>query len=162
MKKICHMKRLINHQESRGLKEKGICFDECRTRFICHLGANSRRRIQLLIVSVLLLNHVIFSIAETQIVNVSTLIDAGKYNQATQTLRDLADSTKDADQLSWIYHQLGEIHYNYTRDYPEALNAYNRVIQQKAKTPAAVDLFLAYIKKGDVYCRMGQCDNAIR
>lgn len=156
------MKRLINHQESKGLKGKGICFHECRTGLICHLGTNSRRRIQLLIISVLLLNHVIFSIAETQIVNVSTLIDAGKYNQATQTLRDLANSTKDADQLSWIYHQLGEIHYNYTRDYPEALNAYNRVIQQKAKTPAAVDLFLAYIKKGDVYCRMGQCDNAIR
>ncbi len=156
------MKRLSNHQEGKGWKGKGNCTDECPAGLGWHLWMDSRRRIQLFIVSVLLLNYVIFSIAETQIVNVSTLIDTGKYNQAAQTLRELANSTKDADQLSWIYHQLGEIHYNYTRDYPEALNAYNRVIKLKAKTPEAVDLFLAYIKKGDVYCRMGQCDDAIR
>lgn len=135
---------------------------EYRVGLAWHLKMNSRRHIQLLIVSILLLNCTVFSIAETQIANVSTLIDAGKYNQATQMLLKLANSTKDVDQLSWIYHQLGEIHYNYTREYPNALNAYNRVIQLKAKTPAAVDLFLAYIKKGDVYCRMGQCDDAIR
>ena len=160
--KIYHVTRLTNNQESKDWNGRRIYIEEYGAGLSWHLSMNSRRRIQLLIVTVLLLNYTIFSIAETQIVNVSTLIDAGKYNQATQTLRELANSTKDVDQLSWIYHQLGEIHYNYTREYPNALNAYNQVIQLKAKTPAAVDLFLAYIKKGDVYCRMGQCDDAIR
>ena len=115
-----------------------------------------------LIVCFLLLHAAIFSAAEAQIVNVSELIEVGKYDEATQTLRKLAHATKDIDRLSGIYHQLGEIHYNYTREYPKALRAYDRIIRLKAKTPAAADLLLAYIKKGDVYCRMGQCDDAIR
>ena len=126
---------------------------QTRTRRLLSIG---------LTVCILLLNGAVISVAHTQIVNVSELIDAGKYDEATRTLRKLADSTTDIDQLGGIYHQLGEIHYNYTREYPEALRAYNRIIQLKEKTPAAADLILAYIKKGDVYCRMGRCDDAIR
>ena len=140
---------------------------ESRRRRTYYLDMTSQRSAQRLlsirlIVCILLLTGTICLVAETQIVNVSELIDAGKYDEATHTLRKLADATKDIDQLSGIYHQLGEIHYNYTREYPKALSAYNRIIQLKAKSPAAADLFLAYIKKGDVYCRMGKCDDAIR
>ena len=156
------MKRLMNDQENKDWNRRGNYSEEYCAGLARYSSMNSRRSIQLLIVSVLLLNYTLFLIAEAQIVNVSSLIDAGKYNQATQTLHELAKTTKDVEQLSWIYHQLGEIHYNYTREYPNALNAYNRVIQLKAKAPAAVGLFLAYIKKGDVYCRMGQYDDAIR
>ena len=161
------MKRYVNDKKSKSWKGKENCIGKYRARRDCYLNMSSRRRTQQLlhvrlIVCVLLLNYTISLAAETQIVNVSILIDAGKYDEATQMLRELADSTKDIDQLSGIYHQLGEIHYNYTREYPKALSAYNRIIQLKTKTPTAADLFLAHIKKGDVYCRMGQCDDAIR
>ena len=63
-------------------------------------------------------------VADIRIANVSVSIDKGKYDEATQTLQKLAKSTKDIDQLSWIYHQVGEIHYSYTREYSKALTAY--------------------------------------
>ena len=152
----------MNNQLSKDRKGKGNYNDENRAGLSWYLSTSSRRCIQLLIICVLLLNYAIFSVAETQIVNISTLIDAGKYDKATHTLRKMANSTKDVDQLSWIFHQLGEIYYNYTREYPKALKAYDEVIQLKTETPTAADLFLAYIKKGDVYCRMGQYDDAVR
>lgn len=155
------MKILINDEENKAWNgmENGI--DKYRDRLSWYKGTSLRRHLQQLM-SILLLNYTVFVAAEKQTVNVSTLIDAGKYNQAIQALRKLANATKDVDQLSWIYHQLGEIHYNYTREYPKALSAYNRVIQLKSETPESPDLFLAHIKKGDVYCRMGQRDGAIR
>ncbi|MDE0505999.1 MAG: tetratricopeptide repeat protein, partial [Candidatus Poribacteria bacterium] len=115
-----------------------------------------------LLLCVLLLNFIVSPVVESQIINISKFIEAGEYHEATRRLRNLADSTDDIDQLSGIYHQLGEIHYTYTHEYPKALSAYNQVIQLKADSPGTADLFLAQIKKGDVYCRMGQCENAIR
>ncbi len=115
-----------------------------------------------LLVHVLLLSANILSHADLHTVNVSTLINEGRYNQATQTLNRLAATTPDIEQLSWIYHQLGEIHYAHTQDYPKALHAYDRIIQLKSRSPAVDDIVLAYIKKGDTYRRMGQNHSAMQ
>ena len=156
------MKKNLHNQVRKDWKGEANSICDYRIKSNRYLDTGSRRRIQQLIVCLLWLNFTISSFAETKIVNVSTLIQAGKFDEATQSLQDLANSTKDIDQLSGIFHQLGEIHYSYTREYPKALNAYSRVIQLKAETPTAADVFLAHIKKGDVYCRMGQFDDAIR
>ena len=94
--------------------------------------------------------------------NVASLIETGEYQQATRYLQERARSTKDVDQLSNIYHRLGEIYYTYTHEYSKALNAYARVVQLSNRGLTAEDLFLAYIKKGDVYCRVGRYNDAIQ
>ena len=162
LERICDMKKNLHNQVRKDWRGEANSIYDYRIKSNRYLDTGSRPRIQQLIVCLLWLNFTISSFAETKIVNVSTLIQAGKFDEATQSLQDLANSTKDIDQLSGIFHQLGEIHYNYTREYPKALNAYSRVIQLKAETPTAADVFLAHIKKGDVYCRMGQFDDAIR
>ena len=94
--------------------------------------------------------------------SINSLIEARTYQQATRELQQRSKLTKNVDELSDIFFRLGEIHYNYTHDYPFALKAYNRVIELSTKGLTPDDLFLAYIKKGDVYCRIGQYDDALK
>ena len=77
------------------------------------------------------------------------------------SLRNLADSTESVEQLSGIYEKLGDIYYAYTHQYPQALEVYDKIIQLSSKGATAEELFLGYIKKGDVYCRMGKYEEAI-
>ncbi len=77
-------------------------------------------------------------------------------------LQKLTNSTKNVEQLGGLYDKLGEIYYAYTHEYQKALKVYDQIIQLSAEGLPADDLFLAYIKKGDVYCRMGKCEEAIQ
>ena len=104
----------------------------------------------------------LFAITETQAQQVGTLLEQGKYHEAAQLLEKVAGSTKSVEQLSGIYEKLGDIYYAYTHQYPQALSVYDRIIQLSSKGATAEDLFLGYIKKGDVYCRMGKYEEAIR
>ncbi len=99
---------------------------------------------------------------EARAQQVATLLEQGKYNEAAQLLEKLTDSTKSVEQLSGIYEKLGDIYYAYTHQYPQALSVYDKIIQLSSKGATAEDLFLGYIKKGDVYCRMGKYEEAIR
>ena len=63
---------------------------------------------------------------------------------------------------SWCYYQIGEIHYNYTHQYARAAAAYDKILRLEKKGLAAEELFLAIIKKGDVYSRMGNYQDAIQ
>ena len=103
----------------------------------------------------------LFTSAETRAQNVTTLLERGKYHEAAQLLEKSAISTKSVEQLSGICEKLGDIYYAYTHEYPQALEVYNKIIQLSDKGATAEDLFLGYIKKGDVYCRMGKYEEAI-
>ena len=105
---------------------------------------------------------VLFASGEARAQQVATLLEQGKYNEAAQLLEKLTDSTKSVEQLSGIYEKLGDIYYAYTHQYPQALSVYDKIIQLSSKGATAEDLFLGYIKKGDVYCRMGKYEEAIR
>ena len=100
--------------------------------------------------------------AETKVGGMAILLETGKYREAAQLLEELASSTKDVEQLGGIYDQLGEIYYTYVHDYPKALKVYDEIIRVSAKGLTADDRFLGYIKKGDVYCRIGKYGEAIQ
>ena len=104
----------------------------------------------------------LFASVEAETQNVTTLLESGKYHEAAQLIENLADSTESAEQLRGIYEKLGDIYYAYTHQYPQALAVYDKIIQLSSKGATADDLFLGYIKKGDVYCRMGQHEEAIK
>ncbi len=104
----------------------------------------------------------LFAGVETRAQNVTTLLERGKYHEAAQFLEKLADSTESVEQLCGIYEKLGDIYYAYTHQYPQALEVYDKIIQLSPKGATAEDLFLGYIKKGDVYCRMGKYEEAIQ
>ena len=104
----------------------------------------------------------LFASGEARAQQVATLLERGKYNEAAQILEKLAGSTKSVEQLSGIYEKLGDIYYAYTHQYPQALSVYDKIIQLSSEGATAEDLFLGYIKKGDVYCRMGKYEEAIR
>ena len=103
----------------------------------------------------------LFASIETRAQDIATLLEGGKYYEAAQLLEKSASSTKRVEQLSGIYEKLGDIYYAYTHQYPQALNVYDKIIQLSSKGATAEDLFLGYIKKGDVYCRMGKYEQAI-
>lgn len=89
------------------------------------------------------------------------LIQAGHYTEANNKLEALAESTKDIAVKSWCYYQIGEIHYNYTHQYTRAVEAYDKILKLEKMGLAAEEIFLAIIKKGDVYSRMGNYQDAI-
>ena len=116
------------------------------------------------IASGLFLILLLISTAHAQLSEVTTLIQQGRYPEAVDKLERLAASVKekDVETRSWCYYQLGEIYYNYTQQYPEALKAYKKIIGMQADTLSDAEIFLAYIKTGDVYSRMGKYEQAIQ
>jgi tetratricopeptide (TPR) repeat protein len=93
---------------------------------------------------------------------VNTLVQTGRYTEAIYKLDALAESTKDIAVKSWCYYQIGEIYYNYTHQYTQAAGAYDKILQLEKKGLPVEELFLAIIKKGDVYSRMGNYHDAIQ
>lgn len=93
---------------------------------------------------------------------VHVLIETGDYTEAIHKLEALAESAKDIEVKSWCYYQIGEIYYNYTHQYNQAVAAYDRILQLEKKGLAAEELYLAIIKKGDVFSRMGSYHDAIQ
>ncbi len=89
------------------------------------------------------------------------LIQAGRYTEANNKLETLAESAKDIAVKSWCYYQIGEIHYNYTHQYTRAIEAYDKILKLEKMGLAAEEIFLAIIKKGDIYSRMGNYQDAI-
>lgn len=100
--------------------------------------------------------------AATQAQNITSLLENGNYQEAAELLENLANSTKSVEQLNGIYEKLGDIYYVHTHQYPQALKIYDKIIQLDSKGATPEDLFLGYIKKGDVYCRMGRYEEAIQ
>ena len=105
---------------------------------------------------------ILFSLsAHAQFDEVNSLVQAGRYTEASDKLEGLAESAKDIDVKSWYYHQIGEIHYNYTHQYTKAAGAYDKILKLEKKGLASQELYLAIIKKGDVNSRMGNYQDAI-
>ena len=96
-----------------------------------------------------------------QLDEVTSLLDQQHYTEAAAKLEKLAKSSKDIETRSRCYYQLGEIYYNYTQQYPEALKAYKKILGMRADGLPIAEIFLSYIKIGDVYSRMGEYDKAI-
>ena len=93
---------------------------------------------------------------------VHILVDEGRYTEANNKLEALAESTKDVEVKSWCYYHMGEIYYNYTHQYTRAVEAYDKILALEEKGLAPEEVFLAIIKKGDVYSRMGNYHDAIQ
>ncbi len=100
--------------------------------------------------------------AYAQVDDVNALVQAGNYTQAVDKLEALAESAEDITVKGLCYYQIGEIHYNYTHQYNSAVAAYDNILKLEKKGLAAQELFLAIIKKGDVYSRMGNYRDAIQ
>jgi len=120
------------------------------------------RRLKTLISQVLLIMFFFPLAASAHFEEVHVLIEAGEYTQALRKLEALAGSTQDIAVKSWCYYQIGEIYYNYTHQYNQAAAAYDKILQFKKKGLAPEELYLAIIKKGNVYSRMGQYHEAIQ
>ena len=90
------------------------------------------------------------------------LIQAERYTEAIHKLDALAESVKDIEVKSWCYYQIGEIYYNYTHQYTQAAEAYDKILKLEKEGLTDVELYLAIIKKGDVYSRMGNYHDAIQ
>ena len=101
-------------------------------------------------------------LAYAQVEDVNALVQAGDYTQAVDKLEALAESAEDLTVKGLCYYQIGEVHYNYTHQYTRALAAYDNILKLEKKGLAAEDLYLAIIKKGDVYSRMGNYQDAIQ
>ena len=100
--------------------------------------------------------------AYAQVEDVNALVQAGKYTQAIDKLEALAESAEDITVKGLCYYQIGEIHYNYTHQYNRALAAYDNILKLEKKGLDAQELYLAIIKKGDAYSRMGNYREAIQ
>ncbi len=113
-------------------------------------------------VLIFLFSITIFSIASAQFDEVNALVQARRYSEAVNQLEALARATKDVAVQSWCYYQIGEIYYNSTQQYAGALEAYDKILRLEKKGLAKAELFLAFIKKGDVYSRVGRYEDAIQ
>ena len=110
----------------------------------------------------LLLLLMVLSTAYAQLDEVTSLLEEQHYTEAATKLEKLAKSSKDIETQSRYYYQLGEIYYNYTQQYPEALKAYEKILGMKSDGLPMAEIFLAYIKIGDVYSRMGKYEKAVQ
>ena len=102
------------------------------------------------------------SFAHAHLDEVHTLVDAGRYAEANDKLKALAESTENIEVESWCYYHIGEIYYNYTHQYTKAIEAYDKILTLEEQGLAPAEVYLAIIKKGDVYSRMGNYQDAIQ
>ena len=112
------------------------------------------------------LSHVLLilffcSFAYAHLEEVHVLVNTGRYAEANDKLEALAKSTKDIEVKSWCYYHIGEIYYNYTHQYTKAVEAYDIILSLEEKGLPPEEVYLAIIKKGDVYSRMGNYQDAI-
>ena len=97
-----------------------------------------------------------------QHIDVTALIKERRYPEAVAQLKINLKTSSNVDMRSQYYYQLGEIYYNYTQQYPEALKAYERILALKDQGIPIAEVYLTYIKIGDVYSRMGNYDRAVQ
>ncbi len=124
------------------------------------LKVSSRSFITYTCIYLLMLTFVLSSFAQQD--DITSLIKERRYPEAVAQLKIYLKTSTDVDTRSQSYHQLGELYYNYTQQYPEALKAYERILGLKDKGIPIAEIYLAYIKIGDVYSRMGNYDRAVQ
>ena len=100
-------------------------------------------QIRQLVILLFLLAPPTFS-AET--IDLNSLIQSGNYEQAISNLQKLAHDSNDAENLSGIYHQLGEIYYQYTHNYSKAVTVYDQILRLNPTKFSSEDLYLAILK----------------
>ena len=110
----------------------------------------------------MLLTSLFFCVAHAQLDEITSLLQEQRYTEAVAKLEKIVKSSKDIEIRSRCYYQLGEIYYNYTQQYPEALKSYERILGMQDDGIPMAEIFLAYIKIGDVYSRIGNYDRAIQ
>ena len=96
-----------------------------------------------------------------QNVEVKDLIQQQRYTEAIKVLESLVERSNGLELRSQYYNQLGELYYNYTQQYPKALDVYKSILEMESDGLPTAEILLAYIKIGDVYSRMGRYDFAI-
>jgi len=108
----------------------------------------------------------IFSIFDlflyAQHTEITSLINDGKYEDAVSKLKKQLDNTKDVEQISLIYNQIGEIQFEYLHDYRSALETYQSILELSKKGLSKDEVILSLMKIGDLYCRIGEYDKAVQ
>lgn len=100
--------------------------------------------------------------AAAQQEQITILVQEKNYSEAASELEKLLRVAEGIETRSWCYYQLGEIYYNYTQQYQKALNAYRNILKMQNDGLPIAEIYLAYIKIGDVYTRMGEYEKAIQ
>lgn len=93
---------------------------------------------------------------------VNSLISNGKYIEAITKLEKQLEHTKDVEQLSLIYNQIGEIQYEHLHDYRSALKTYQSILELSQEGLSKYETILSLMKTGDIYSRIGKYDKAIQ
>ncbi len=97
---------------------------------------------------------------------IARLITVRNYSGAIDNLNTAARSSTDVEYLAEIYYRIGFIHHEYTHDYDQALNAYQKVanLGKKTESPSAeLEIYTALSRMGmaEIYFRVGKYDNAV-
>ena len=96
---------------------------------------------------------------------IAHLMNARNYAGAIEKLRRHAESSSEVEHLAEIYYRIGFIHHEYTHDYDQALDAYQRVVSlgKKAESPSALEPYLplSQMSIAGIYRRVGRYDDAI-
>jgi TolA-binding protein len=76
---------------------------------------------------------------------IARLVDARKYTDAIDKLQNYSKSTSEVEHLAEIYYRIGYIYHEYTHNYDEALDAYQKVINlsKKVESPSELEPYLA-------------------
>ncbi|MCG9126854.1 tetratricopeptide repeat protein [Candidatus Poribacteria bacterium] len=122
---------------------------------------NTQSKYLFYVFSILVLLFSVLTSINAQNEEVRNLIQQKNYNDAIKMLEILIEESNGVELQSQYHNQLGEIYYNYTHQYPEALKVYKEILRMEAEGLPTADILLAYIKLGDVYSRMGKYDFAI-
>lgn len=115
-----------------------------------------------MLIGILSLMLMMSTSSQAQQDDITSLVKERKYPEAVAQLKIQLKTSTDVETRTQFYYQLGEIYYNYTQQYPEALKAYERILGLKDKGIPIAEVYLTYIKIGDVYSRMGNYDRAIQ
>jgi len=141
-----------------------------KNRFQSNKTQISRKiRIKLLLTTIFLFFAVFNLSVNTQPNEITSLISDGRYEEVVSRLKKQLKHTKDIEQLSLIYNQIGEIQYEHLHDYHAALKTYQSIVELSQKGPALErseglskdEIILSLMKIGDIYCRIGKYDQAI-
>ena len=96
---------------------------------------------------------------------VAQLMDARDYSGAIDKLKAYGKSTSDIGHLAEIYYRIGNIHHEYTHDYDQALEAYQKVIDLGKKAESTLELepfrALSQTSIAGIYRRVGRYKDAV-
>lgn len=96
---------------------------------------------------------------------IAQLINARDYTGAIEKLQSYAESSSRAEHLAEIYYRIGFIHHEYTHDYDQALDGYQKVVDlgKEVKSLSVLEPYIEISRMSiaGIYRRLGRYNDAI-